>query len=111
MANEKKNGNYISIWILIGLFFLIFGLFKFNQKGYEAQKIIELIEEDDAVGFLNNNVVDESKLSVIRNMDYNQLKKEINVREDFCIYLEDENNNVILSKGSPVFNLEGIECS
>jgi len=66
----------------------------------EAEKLTENILNSQ-IGFVNNGVIDEYKLKEIEKMDYSTLKKTLNAKNDFCIYIEDENGNVILSKGSP----------
>ena len=75
-----------------------------------AEKITELILDEHYLSFANNGVIDENKLNEIKNMGYNDFKKSIKVKKDFCIYIEDENGNIILAKGSSKFNSDGIYC-
>lgn len=76
----------------------------------EAEKITDMILDDHDISFANNGVVDENKLKEIRNMDYADFKKSLKAKNDFCVYIEDENGNVILVKGSGKLNGDGLNC-
>lgn len=56
----------------------------------------------------NGEVIDEEKLTKVMEMDYGSLKNEFQIKKDFCIYIEDENGNIILSKGSPSLKKDGL---
>ena len=73
----------------------------------EAEKIIGLVTDDHSASFANNGIVDENKLREIKDMSYNDFKKSLNVRNDFCVYVEDGNGNVIFAKGSEKLSKEG----
>ena len=81
-----------------------------NSKENEAEKITEIILDNHGLSFANNGVIDENKLKEIQNMGYNDFKKSLNVKNDFCIYIEDENGNIILAKGSSKLNKDGMYC-
>ena len=84
---------------------------KLNEAGgTEAEKITEMILDDHTISFANNGVIDESKLKEIQSMDYNDFKNFLKVKNDFCIYIEDEDGNIILSKGSSKLAKDGIYC-
>ena len=40
-------------------------------------------------------------------MDYDSLKKSFKASRDFCIYIEDEKGNILLSKSAPSLNKDG----
>lgn len=76
----------------------------------EAEKIAEMILDDHSISFASNGVIDENKLKEIQNMDYNDFKKALKAKNDFCIYIEDENGNIILAKGPSKLNGKSISC-
>ena len=81
-----------------------------EPTGMEAEKITEMILDEHSISFANNGIVDENKLEEIKNMGYDEFKKSLNVKNDFCIYLEDGNGNIILAKGSSKLNDDGLYC-
>ncbi len=76
----------------------------------EAEKIAEAITDDHGMSFASGGVIDESKLSEVKNTKYADLKKSINAKGDFCIYMEDGNGKILLAKGSPDLNRDGLVC-
>ena len=76
----------------------------------EAEKITEMILDEHSISFANNGIVDENKLEEIKNMDYDEFKNSLKAKNDFCIYLEDGNGNLILAKGSSKLNGDGLYC-
>lgn len=76
----------------------------------EAEKITALLMDEHEFSIVDNGVVDGKKLDEIENMDYRQLKKEFNIKKDFCMYLEDENGNIILAKGSEKLIKDNSAC-
>ena len=76
----------------------------------EAEKITGLILDDHDISFATGGIVDEVKLSKIQFMDYKSFKNSLNAKNDFCIYLEDGNGNIILSKGYSKLSNDGIYC-
>jgi len=76
----------------------------------EAEKITEMILDDHTISFANDGIVDENKLIEIQNMAYDDFKKSLKAKNDFCIYIEDENGNVILAKGSRKLDGDGLHC-
>ena len=43
-------------------------------------------------------------------MDYKEFKAFIKAKNDFCIYIEDENGRIITAKGADKFNEDGMAC-
>ena len=85
------------------------------QKGIsgpemEAEKITAMILDNHKISFANNGVIDDAKLEKIESMDYYEFKKSLNAKSDFCVYIEDENGNVLLAKGSSKLSGNGIRC-
>ena len=77
---------------------------------FEAREITAMILDDHSSSFANNGMVDEAKLTQFEDMDYYELKKSLNAKNDFCIYIEDENGNTILAKGSSRLSQDGLYC-
>lgn len=81
-----------------------------EPAGMEAEKITDMILDDHSISFANNGIIDEKKLAEVQNIDYNDFKKSLKAKNDFCIYIEDENGNVLLAKGSPKLSGDGLYC-
>lgn len=76
----------------------------------EAEKITAMILDEGSIGFVSGGMVDEAKLRELQTTDYGALKKHFNVKNDFCVYIEDESGEVILAKGSSKLNRDGLYC-
>ena len=68
-----------------------------------------------------DNQLDVEKLKSLTTADYAKLKQDLGVQNDFCIYLQDEEGNVLyiegadgnytgIGPGSPDLNLSGVPC-
>ena len=79
-------------------------------KKIDAGQITEIIMDDHYLSFASNGVIDDSKLKEIQKMDYTTLKSQLNAKNDFCMYIEDENGNVIVAKGSSKLSREISHC-
>jgi len=91
----------INLLLIAGLLAVIAAIYaELNKPAMEAEIITSMILDDHKASFANNGIVDQTKLEKIRNMDYEDFKKSINAKNDFCVYMEDEKGNVILRKGS-----------
>lgn len=75
----------------------------------DPEKILGLVLKDTTVkdGMM---VFDQKKLNELKGMDYNTIKKILNVKGDFCMYLQDGKGSVLLVKGSPKLSEDGIKC-
>jgi len=75
---------------------------------------------NDTLVFIIGNKVDKEKLQQIASMSYYDLKRKLGIKNDFCIYFEDENGNLInisdivgipvAGIGSPNVTISGIQC-
>lgn len=83
---------------------------KKDASEIEAEKITEMILDDHGISFANNGIIDENKLKEIQRMDYDDFKNSLNAKNDFCVYVEDGNGGILLSKGSDKLNGDGIPC-
>ncbi len=66
--------------------------------------------------FIQGSKVDEQKLREAMNLSYENLKSLLGVESDFCIYLEDENGNIVpmegkVGVGSRLANFSGKGCN
>ena len=113
--HQKQKPNFkideIVLVLVVALLSIFISFYKTGEpKGMDAEKITEMILDDHVVSFANKGVVDENKLKEIQNIGYEDFKRSLNVKNDFCIYLEDENGEIILAKGSSKLNNDGMVC-
>lgn len=107
----KINENSIIVIIIFIIFFAVI-LTKTNEPSIkEAEKITAMILDEHDISFANNGIIDKNKLKEVKSMSYNDLKQMLNIKSDFCIYLEDSNGNILLAKGSSSLSEDGIYCS
>ena len=83
---------------------------KTSKPEMGAEKITEIILDDHEISFANDGVIDENKLRQVQNMDYKEFKNHLNARNDFCIYIEGVNGNIILAKGSSKLSKDQLRC-
>ena len=97
---------FIVLVIIIGV--SVQGKDTYPQKA-DPEKILGLVLKDTSVkdGMM---VFDQKKLNELQGMDYNAIKKLLNVKNDFCMYLQDGKGSVLLFKGSPKLSEDGIKC-
>ena len=76
----------------------------------EAEKITEIILDNHDISFATGGVVDQNKINEVQGMPYSKLKNFFNAKNDFCIYLEDGDGNVLLAKGSSKLSQDGMAC-
>ena len=112
MKTHKFKIDEITLILLVALLSIIISINKGVDVSpeIEIEKITAMILDDHELSFARNGVIDENKLIEIQNMDYYELKKSLKAKNDFCIYIEDEDGNIILSKGSSRINGYGIYC-
>ena len=101
----------IVLVFIVALFIIIVSVYEHNKSPtVEAEKITGLLLDDHALSIANNGIVDKNKLQEIQNMDYEQLKSNLNAKKDFCVYIEDGEGNIILAKGSQKLTGDGVPC-
>lgn len=64
--------------------------------------------QDQKVLVADKNQLDIGKLNDLTQADYNKLKQQFGVNNDFCIYLLDENGNTVYLRDSAGKNYTGI---
>ena len=108
--------------IFISAFLIFFGIAnsdlgrKFQEVSDEADYLVNLITSGNmALRLTDGNSINASKLEELMLTPYEQLKGQTGVKNDFCIYLEDDRGNIIpindsLGIGSDTINVSGIPC-
>ena len=113
MKKSKSNFKIDEIMLVFIVAIIAMIAVVYDKKGsseMEAEKITEMILDEHGISFANNGVIDENKLKEIQRMDYNDFKNSLNAKNDFCVYVEDGDGGIILSKGSNKLNGDGIPC-
>lgn len=109
----------LAIVVFIGTIFVFYAIFSANQKGASeeleksAAKVLKSVSsEDPDVGIMDGIEVDEAKLVQLLGKDYDAIKEQIRAGKDFCIFLEDENGDIIyVSPGQPGIGSSKIRIS
>lgn len=114
----------IGVAIFITAFFIFYSILGTNQntKASDLREQASIIikqttAEGGAVAMVNNQELNISRFSQLKNLSYDELKRMLRVEGDFCIYLEDDHGNILLVNdsyrgiGSPNINLSGAPCS
>ena len=112
MSRQNTKIDQIKLLIIVACIAVIgFTYFKVNEDvRAKAEKITEIILNDKSLSLANTNILNEVKLKEIQNMNYKDLKNSLNVKDDFCLYIEDEKGNIILSKGFNKLTKDGVIC-
>ncbi len=84
----------------------------------QATMISRLLTADDSsIRVVKNGSIDDEKLMELRGIEYKQLKGQLKISSDFCIYLEDGDGNIVLINnlhkgiGSDKINLSNAPCN
>lgn len=120
----------LGVFVFIAAIFIFYALLNANQNTKantlkeEASTVIKQVASEDApVSIVNNREVNAAKLKELKNLqteNYDELKRKLRIDGDFCIYMEDENGNIVLIQdesggykgiGSPGIDLGGTPCS
>ena len=114
----------LGVIIFMAAFFISFSLINSNDDAKvdslkkESLAIIKQVtSEDSPLKVVQNNEIDSQKLDDLKGMTYVDLKRKLRADKDFCIYMEDDNGNIIpmngnyLGIGSPDIDLAGTPCS
>lgn len=107
---KEKQGQSWSIDLIIGviIFMLVIAVFyalltSKNEPTIEelqgnADVITTKLTQEDASSpsnILVNGIIDDAKYDGLCDMPYEDVKAILGIEQDFCIYLEDENGNII----------------
>ena len=83
---------------------------KTGQETNDAANIMKILLNDNSAAPPDNRVMGQAEMEKIQGMNYEQLKKYLSIKNDFCLYIEDENGNIIMAKGSSKLSRDGIYC-
>lgn len=107
---DKFTLSLVLIFIALVASVYLGGVSKSKNQKMEAEKITEIILDNHRISFASNGIIDEKKLREVQEMSYESFKKSLQASKDFCILIEDEKGNILLSKGSSKLNNNGIYC-
>ncbi len=97
----------LAVVVFIGTIFVFYAILNANPRDtkeleQDAAKVLaRLTSEDPDVGIMDGIEVDEAKLEQLLGKNYAVIKEQMRVDNDFCIFLEDENGDVIYISISP----------
>jgi len=67
--------------------------------------------QQQVYSFIDDNNVNDQKLATLQGTNYTSLKQQLGLSDDFCIILEDSNNNIIPITGPNGSTYYGIGSS
>ncbi|MBR9692894.1 hypothetical protein GOV07_03085 [Candidatus Woesearchaeota archaeon] len=94
--------------IAVVIFLLAIGVFYFFTEGkveedtsrlqIESQIIANRLTGDENISIVKDGAIDDEKLQtlILKNDEYDKLKEELGVHDDFCMVLRDQNGSIIL---------------
>jgi hypothetical protein len=99
----------IAVVIFIGTIFVVYSAFanspKSNAKDLESEASIVLenvASQNPELGLIEGTEISEAKLQQLLGEDYELIKQQMRVKNDFCIFLEDQDGSLVyLSQGTP----------
>ena len=114
----------LAVVIFMGSFFLYYAIAN-SDPGSEiaglkadANSVIKQVSnEGSALNIVSEQEINLSKIGELKNLNYDDLKSQLRVDGDFCIYIEDEKGNLVLINdsyrgiGSQNINISGVPCS
>lgn len=105
-------------------FFIFYTMLNTNQSATasdlkeEASIVIKQVaSEDNPLRIVNHNEINVSRINDLKNVSYEELKRRLRIKSDFCIYFEDDKgyiviiNNSYKGVGAPTINISGTPCS
>ena len=112
----------LAVIIFIGTVFFFYAILdttqgtKAEELQDEASKVLTGISsEDSGVGIMDGNKINTTKLEDLLG-NYSSIKSKLKVENDFCIYFEDEDGNILYINatttglGSGIINVSDIPC-
>ena len=96
----KKKIDEVYVVLLVAVAIILVSIYTRKSQDIEASDITEILIGSGDLSFATGGVVNIDKLNNFNRMDYDRIKNLLDIRGDFCLYMEDEKGNIILSKGS-----------
>ena len=113
----------LAIVIFIGTIFVFYVIFNANQTDTakvlekDASRVLKSVSSEGSdVGIMDGTELDEAKLEQLLGEDYKTIKERIRTEKDFCIFLEDENGDIVyispgqLGIGSDKIKVSDVPC-
>jgi hypothetical protein len=135
MLNKRGRGQSWSLDIILAfvVFVLVIGIFYALLGNNKEDKTEDLTIESktvisnlDSSNGQNNNLtiitdgeISDEELVILYESDYDQVKKELGIRGEFCVYLVDQYGNLVTTEtaagqvgsfGSSDFDVNGKPC-
>ncbi len=112
----------VTIFISVLIVFYSFSVLNAKEKPKELQLEASLVAKEarlhkSPIAIIDKETVNETKLGKALDKDYETIKKELGLKNDFCIHFEDEDGKVVEIKqgvtgiGSPNIKVGGIKCT
>ncbi len=124
---KKKGQNWsLEVVLALGLFMILFVTMitlLFLQPSTQQEPIERVGDslssfffpsydfESNQFSFVKDNVVQKDRLLELNNTDYESLKDELGIDEDFCIIIEDSDGNITYQFGSGNIQIGSNPCS
>jgi hypothetical protein len=93
------------MWWLLGIavFALLFSLAKYSgvSAQEEVDRAVSMLIDHHPLSVAPGAEVDERRLAGLTAFQYEDVKKELGMGGEFCIYLEDANGQIIPLAGNP----------
>ena len=114
----------IAAMVFIGAIFVIYTIFTGNHQEStaeelekDASKVLKSVSSEGSdVGIMDGTEMNETKLEQLLGEDYKTIKERIRTEKDFCIFLEDENGDIVyispgqLGIGSDKIKVSDVPC-
>ena len=83
----------------------------------EAALVIKQVTtKNEELSIVYNNELNATKASYLKNLTYTELKRRLRIEGDFCIFIQDQEGNIISINnsyrgiGSPSIQIDGVPC-
>lgn len=96
----------IDLFIAVIIFLLGIGIFyyfighssadKQSQLRIESQIAANKLTGEDNSSLINNSQIDQNKVEDLAGKSYEDIKKDLGLKDDFCIIFKDQDGNLLL---------------
>ena len=113
----------LAIVIFLGTAFFFFAILnstqgdKTDELKEDAARVIEdIVSENSDLGIVDENKINVTKLEELLGRNYSDIKRKLRIKNDFCLYFEDEKGNIIYINttytgvGSSIINVSNVTC-
>ena len=109
---KTKRKSDVAFFIIVALAIIAIMLYNKTKqiKNIDAEQVAALLLDHHPLSFAKNGIIEENALKGIQEMEYEELKSSLNIKKDFCVYVEDSKGNVLIAKGSSKLSKDGLYC-